>query len=72
MAMAITDQALNITTETVFLRDIPGYMIVVAEPDHTDEDWDVVVKIAGLYDRDLNHDDLFDTPTGHLVWVVAK
>lgn len=72
MYMAMTDHALNINTDTVFLREIPGFYLIVAEPNHADHDWDAVVKIADLYDRDMDHDDVFDTGTGHLLWVVEK
>lgn len=72
MAMAMTDQILNVTTDTVFIREIPGYVIIVAEPDHADHDWELCIKVAGLWDRDLDSRDVFDTPSGHLVWVVEK
>lgn len=72
MDMKLTGQTLNITTDTVFLREIPGYYIVVAEPEHADHDWELVVKTARLEDRDVDHRELFDTGTGHLLWVVPK
>jgi hypothetical protein len=72
MIMAMTDQSLNITTDTVCLRTIPGFYIIVAEPDHADHDWECVIKLADLYDRDVNHEDINITGTGHMVWVVEQ
>lgn len=72
MDMTLTEQTIHVSTDTVFVREIPGYLIVVAEPDHADHDWELCVNIAGLMDRDLDHQDVFDLPSGHLFWVVAK
>lgn len=61
------EQGLTDTVKSVSIGD--GVMIV-AQPEWSDLDWQRVVHELGLQDREVNDQDMGMLSTGHLFWWV--